>query len=534
MPHQLCKEYTKYGIERQLVLPLNTEFLIPDNEPVRLLDQVLEELDYTKLYLTYSAQGRNPSVDPKALFKVLVYAYSQSITSSRAIEEACRYDVRYHYLLQSRKAPDHNTINRFRRNHLKGEVLEDLFCQFIERLMEIGEISLSEVFIDGTKIEANANKYTFVWRGSIEKNYDKMKIKASAWLTDELSVEIPAEKLDAAYLCTLFQTIRKQVKSQGLVFTHGSGARKTVLQRQYETLEDFSKRADGYEDALRIMGNDRNSYSKTDHDATFMRMKDDHMRNGQLKPGYNVQAATNSEYILGIHVSHDRTDQGTLIPFLKELRSRYKRPIGRLVCDAGYESEENYHYLKSNGIRSFIKPSNHEYSKTRAYQREMEYRLSMEYDEENDRYTCKNGKSLNYKSSCVKKSRTGYQSETKVYECEDCRDCPYLGKCYKGKYNKKIRVCPRFDAYRDESERNISSEEGILLRVNRSIQAEGVFGITKQDMGFTRFQTRGLGMVATEYLLLAFGFNINKLHNRIQNDRFGEPLLIPGKRGKAA
>ena len=167
MPHQLCKEYTKYGIERQLVLPLNTEFLIPDNEPVRLLDQVLEELDYTKLYLTYSAQGRNPSVDPKALFKVLVYAYSQSITSSRAIEEACRYDVRYHYLLQSRKAPDHNTINRFRRNHLKGEVLEDLFCQFIERLMEIGEISLSEVFIEGTKIEANANKYTFVWRGRI-------------------------------------------------------------------------------------------------------------------------------------------------------------------------------------------------------------------------------------------------------------------------------------------------------------------------------------------------------------------------------
>ena len=534
MPYQLCKQYTKYGIGRQLVLPLNTEFLIPDDEPVRLLDQVLEELDYTKLYLTYSCQGRNPSADPRALFKVLVYAYSQSITSSRSIEEACRYDVRYHYLLQSRNAPDHNTINRFRREHLQGEVLEDLFRQFMEKLMDMGEVSLSEVFIDGTKIEANANKYTFVWRGSIEKNYEKMKMKASSWLKEEMFLDIPPEKIDACSLDAVFRKIRKQAKKEKVVFVRGKGSRKTGLQIRYETLEDFSKRAKYYEEAFKIMGSDRNSYSKTDHDATFMHMKDDHMRNGQLKPGYNVQAATNSEYILGIRVSKDRNDMDTLIPFLEELISVYGRPIGKVCCDAGYESEENYHYLKTHEIKSFIKPSDHEYSKTRAYQREMEFRLSMQYDEKSDSYTCKNGKTLNYKYSNVKKSANGYRSEKKVYICEDCSGCPYLGKCYKGKYQKKMTVSPVFDAYREESERNISSEEGILLRVNRSIQAEGVFGITKQDMGFTRFRTRGIQMVSTEYLLLAFGFNVNKLHNRIQGDRFGHPLLIPKKEKKTA
>ncbi len=534
MHNQLRKQYTSFGIERQLVLPLNTEFLIPDDEPVRLLDQVLEELDYRELYLTYSAQGRNPSADPKALFKVFVYAYSQGITSSRGIEDACRYDVRYHYLLQSRKVPDHNTINRFRRDHLKDGILEDLFRQFIEGLMEMGEISLSEVFIDGTKIEANAGRYTFVWRKSVEKNYEKLKAKASAWLAEELSMDLPPEEISASSLDTVFRDVRKQAKMEGVTFVYGTGRRKTAIQRQYEALEEYTSRASIYEEALVIMGDGRNSYSKTDHDATFMHMKDDHMRNGQLKPGYNVQVATNSEYILGIHVSSDRTDFSTLIPFVEELLAMYRRPIHSLVCDAGYESEENYAYLKRHHIDPFIKPSNHEYSKTRAYQKEMEFRLSMEYDEEDDRYTCKNGKRLNYKATRVRTSRSGYQSETKVYECEDCSGCPYLGKCYKGKHNKQIQVSPLFDAYREESERNISSEEGVLLRVNRSIQAEGVFGITKQDMGFTRFRTRGIRMVRTEYLLLAFGFNMNKLHNRIQDDRFGKPLLIPKEKRKAA
>jgi len=515
-------------------MPLDTAFLILKDEPVRLLDQVLEELDYTKLYLTYSAKGRNPSADPRSLFKVLVYAYSQNIFSSRKIEDACIYDIRYRYLLQSTHAPDHNTINRFRKHHLKGDVLDDLFSQFAEKLMEAGDVSLSELFIDGTKIEANANKYTFVWRGSIEKNYKKLKSKASEYIKAELGIEVPPDAVNAQKLREIFNGIRRQVRREKIVFVFGSGSRKSTLQRQYETLEDWSLKASEYEDALKIMGSDRNSYSKTDHDATFMHMKDDHMRNSQLKPGYNVQVATNSEYILGIYVSADRNDQQTLIPFLERLKGIYGKPPERVVCDAGYESEENYHYLDENEIQSFIKPSNHEYSKTRRYQHEMEFRLSMEYDPEKDAYMCRNGKELTYRYSRSKTGSSGYTSETKVYECTGCQGCSYYGKCYKGKYNKQIRVSPRLDAYREESERNISSKEGVLLRINRSIQAEGAFGITKQDMGFTRFLTRGKDMVKTEYTLLAFGFNINKLHHRIQEDRFGTSLFETGTRQKTA
>ena len=528
MQEKLHSEYSRCTPGRQLVFPLNVESMIPADETVSLLDQVLEELNYTKLYLTYSDMGRNPSVDPVSMFKVTVYAYSQGIFSTRRIEEACRYDVRYHYLLDGQSAPDHNTISRFRKDHLRGDVLDDLFLQFMKKLRDAGEISLSEVFIDGTKIEANANKYTFVFRKSTETFYRKLRAKASDFLRSEFGIEEAPDQIDAAKLQGYLDLLKKRTIDQKVKFVHGQGHRKTLLQRQYETIEGWQKRASRYEEIFEIIGEGRNSYSKTDHDATFMHMKEDYMRNGQLKPGYNVQVATESEYILGIHVSADRNDMYTLIPFLSKLEHQYGTSAIKRVCaDAGYESEENYDFLKRHGMQAFIKPSNYEYSKTRKFQKAMEFRLSMDYDSEGDFYTCRNGRKLKYAYTRRKKSSSGYVSESRIYTCESCEGCPFLGKCYRGKYSKQLQVSPTFDSYRQESRKNITSEEGILLRLNRSIQAEGVFGITKQDMGFTRFLTRGKSMVTTEYLLLAFGFNINKLHSRMRNGRYQTALLVP-------
>lgn len=285
MQEKLHSEYSRCTPGRQLVFPLNVESMIPADETVSLLDQVLEELNYTKLYLTYSDMGRNPSVDPVSMFKVTVYAYSQGIFSTRRIEEACRYDVRYHYLLDGQSAPDHNTISRFRKDHLRGDVLDDLFLQFMKKLRDAGEISLSEVFIDGTKIEANANKYTFVFRKSTETFYRKLRAKASDFLRSEFGIEEAPDQIDAAKLQGYLDLLKKRTIDQKVKFVHGQGHWKTLLQRQYETIEGWQKRASRYEEIFEIIGEGRNSYSKTDHDATFMHMKEDYMRNGQLKPG---------------------------------------------------------------------------------------------------------------------------------------------------------------------------------------------------------------------------------------------------------
>ena len=523
----LQTNYSINGSYLQLCLPFEIEYLIPVDESVRLLDQVLEGLDYRKLYLTYSVKGRNPVVEPKTLFKIIVYAYSQGIYSTREIEKACKFNLAYMFLLQGQKAPDNNTISRFRRDHL-SLCIEDLFTQFVNALTTVNEVQFKNLFIDGTKIEANANKYTFVWKKAIEKNEAKLQENVRIFLSEELCIPVLPEHISAQYLNRELNKLYNQAKKEHIVFVYGCGSRKTEVQKRIEKLTDFYERQSKYEESHEIFGK-RNSYSKTDKDATFMHMKEDHMRNGQLKPGYNVQVAVESEYIVGVDISAERNDVNTLIPFLRRLKLNYGRNFDNLIADAGYESEENYRYLKDEKITPYIKPSNYEYSKTRKFQREMKFRLAMEYDPEKDSYTCKNGKELKYKYDKRKVSASGYESYSKIYECESCTNCPYSGKCYKGKYNKQIQVSEKFDLLREESRKNITSKEGIVLRVNRSIQAEGVFGITKQDFGFTRFLTRGIENVTTEYMLLAFGFNINKLHNRIQKKRIGQSLFEPDK-----
>ena len=516
----MLKINSNYTYERkvfQLYLPIDTEVMIPKDSKVRLLDQVLEELDYTKLYQSYRKEGRKYAVEPKDLFKVIIYAASKGIYSSRKIEEECRSNINYMYLLRNQKAPDHNTINRYRKR--LSIVIEELLSELVMKLYESGEIDFENLMIDGTKIEANANRYSFIWKGSIEKNHEKLQSELQRYFREEDRTLITGE-----YLRREERKLLNIAKREKLVFVSGKGHRKSELQRAVEYIQESRIRMETYEKALGTFRG-RNSYSRTDEDATFMHMKDDHMRNGQLKAGYNIQAGVENEYIVGIDISDERADVNTLIPYLERIEKNYGRRFANLVADAGYESEENYHYLKEKGIHPYIKPSNYEYSKTRKFQREMEFRLSMEYDREKDEYTCRNGRKLRYSSNRSKESKTGYISTSRIYRCEDCTGCPYLGKCYKGKHTKSIQVSERFDQYREESLENITSEKGNILRINRSIQAEGVFGITKQDMGFTRFLTRGMHNVRTEYLILAIAFNINKLHNRIQEGRLGLKLF---------
>jgi transposase len=516
-------DYSKNGGYIQLCMPIETEQFIPVDDSVRLLDQVLEGLDYSKLYLAYSPKGRNPAVKPKTLFKIIVYAYSQGIYASRKIEQACRRDLCFIWLRKGEPAPDHNTISRFRKTYLPG-CIENLLTQMVMQLANCGEIEYENLFVDGTKLEANANCYTFVWKKVVEKNEAKLQAKLQEYFAQELKIKSVAKIISAQDIREQLVLLKKAAKQQRVEFVHGKGKHKTVLQRQIDQLEEYLERQVKYDSYNGLFG-DRNSFSKTDSDATFMRMKNDHMQNGQLKPGYNIQIGVESEYIVGAMVSSERSDMGTLIPFMQQLEQNYGRKFQNLVADAGYESEENYAYLEQQDIVAYIKPSNHEYSKTRKFQREQAFRLAMIYDRETDSYTCKNGRKLSYRYDIVRKSKRGYENKSRVYTCDSCEGCPHLGMCYKGKYAKKIQLAVQFEQYREQSRCNILSEQGIRLRINRSIQAEGVFGILKQDFGFRRFLTRGTVNVQTELMLLALGFNVNKLHNRIQYGRVGQSLF---------
>ena len=522
------KDYTIHGDFHQLKLPLDVDYIIPEDDSVRLLSQVVEEMDLTELYQTYSRIRKNQAT-PRQMLKVMLYAYMNHYYSARKIESACRRDINFMYLLESAAAPDYSTIARFRSLHF-APVAEEILTQMTNFLADNGELSLENLFIDGTKLEAVANKYTFVWKKSVTKNLEKLMDKIPAFILQaEKDFEIKIlykSEIKIYHLKKLRKKLKKIQKEEDIVFVHGCGKRKTLIQKTLEQLDEYLTRLKQYNQNIHIMG-DRNSFSKTDHDATFMRMKEDAMKNGQLKPAYNVQFGTDAEYIVWISAGPQCTDTTMLIPFLDSLKEKQHRVYKKIIADSGYESEENYVYLEKNKQLAFIKPSNYEISKTRKYKTDISRKENMSYDSDEDVYICSNGKKLKAIGIKKSKSKTGYESEKTCYTCEDCSGCHLKSKCIKGNNSKipleertkHLEISKLFQAKRQKSLKRILSDEGTELRMNRSIQSEGAFGELKQDMGFRRFMCRGKQNILAECILLGIAHNVNKLHNKIQNDR---------------
>jgi transposase len=441
------------------------------------------------------------------------------------------------WLLEGEPAPSHSTVGRFRRDRL-GDIVEGLFYQLVRTLCELGEVRYENVFVDGTKMEANANRYTFVWKKAVENQETKMHGRANL-LAEEINrlyytgFAVKPETADID-MFNMIIFLENKMSELGIPVVKGKGKRKSNEQKLLEALVEYRGRQLKYEESKEILGV-RNSYSKTDNDATFMRMKDDHMRNGQLKPAYNVQLAVEGEYVIGAGVFPNANDLWTLKPLLERMYEFHpEMEIKRFIGDSGYESEENYMYLKSRNIAPYIKPKSYEQQKTRKFKNDISKWENMAYNPETDEYTCADGRQLKPIGTINKKSGSGYVSELTVYECESCAGCPLKEKCTKAKGNRQIHVSKNFIAKRAESLENINTELGVQLRVNRSIQSEGAFGVLKQDRQFTRFLTRGQENVETEIFLLSFGYNINKLHAKIQSGRTGKDLHTIKPKDEAA
>lgn len=324
----------------------------------------------------------------------------------------------------------------------------------------------------------------------------------------------------------LLKTLRLMAEENEIEFVSGRGHRKEQLQRDIEDLKAALEKIKEYETKLHRCGR-RNSYSKTDHDATFMHMKDDHMMNGQLKPAFNVQHAVNSGFIVAVGIYPNPTDVLTLKPFVESMETNLRMRFDRIVADAGYESEENLVYLKEKKIEAYIKPGNYEQLGTKKLAKQIGRKENMRYDKENDCYICFNGKTVKKTGSRKGKTASGYVREVTSYHCSECDGCPYRAKCLEGKNWKKplseryktLTVSRKFEELREEEYRLIHSEEGKKLRRNRSIQAEGCFADIKGDSGFVRFLCRGTENVQAEYILFAMAHNLGWLHSRIQNDK---------------
>ena len=531
MKHQQRKEYIEIVQGCQQIcmrICSKMEISIRKSRFYRQVNAQLRKLEYGKLYKAYSGFIRKSQVEPRILFEILVCAYMLGVYTSRGIERLCRENVQFILILGGRPAPDHSTISRFRSGKATRGAIEDLFYQYAAVLEEEGFTNHEEVFIDGTKLESRANKYTYVWRKTVERQLGKIREQARA----ELGLE--EGYMTRKRLGEEIKGLNQQIEREGIEAK--AGRRKPEILSKRDKLQGLLERWEGYEEKKRTLGEGRNSYAKTDPDATFMHMKEDHLKNGQVKPGYNVQFAVNSEFITGIGVYSNRTDYAVLPPFLETLKERHGKKYRRVVADAGYESLSNYRYLAEQGQEAYIKPKNYERRKTKKSREQIGRAENMTYHKDEDYFVCKNGKKLERVITAEERERDGPGSETARYRCEDCRGCPYREACSKAQDREKakeIQICWEQAAYREASLKRISTEEGKLLRVNRSIQVKGAFGELKHNRGFTRFLTWGKANVLTELYLHGMAQNILKYIAKCNRKQPKEHLLQPKSMGKS-
>lgn len=498
--------FKSYNQNDNLLFPPCLGDFIAENDPVRVLNSIVDHLDISRIEESYEGGGAS-SYHPRMLMKVVFYAYLQNVYSGRKMEQLLRRDVNFMWL-SGMQHPDFNTINLFRKNRL-ADVVDDIFTQVVQMLVDGKFISLDVQYVDGTKIEASANKYTFVWKKVTKMNQGKLDKKVKAILEEaekelDMELEEPSEEvMTSDEMKERTDRIIAEMDDKGI---SDKCLRKAVREVQKEHVQKMKE----YEDKLNTLG-ERNSYSKTDPDASFMRMKEDAMNNGQTKPGYNIQISTENQFITHYSTSWRPTDWGTFIKHMDTFNERYGKHSKEVVADSGYGSEENYEYMEINEIEGYVKYSMfHTELKKKTIQNPF-LAEHLYYNERDDYFVCPMGQHMTYVGDKQRVSDLGYISHTRLYQARNCEGCPLRGLCFKGKENRIIDVNVKGRLYRDRAKELLTSERGLYHRSMRPIEPEAVFGQIKYDGGFKRFHYRGNRLVRAEFATVAIAHNIKKM-----------------------
>jgi transposase len=500
--------FKRYNQKQLMLLPPSLDELIDAGHPVRIVDQVIDSVDDRALIRQYKGGGTS-SYHPRMLLKVMVYSYLCNIYSSRRMEAAVKENIHFMWL-SGMNRPDHNTLNRFRSEKLKN-VLKEIFAQVVMMLVDSGHVSLKDVYLDGTKIEANANRYTFVWGKSIKNNRARIAEQLNElWAyTQKVAEEELGDDTPTDFTPIDPEKVKETIAKidQALL---GKTISKDVKQKLNYARKHWPENLKKYDDQEQILGS-RNSFSKTDTDATFMRMKEDRMRNGQLKPGYNLQISTSNQFILSYSLHPNPTDTNTLNSHLEQFKDLYGRYPEVLTADAGYGSEENYNTLYNNGIEAYVKYSYFDKDQNKRAVKSPFRLENMPYDAEIDSYHCPRGQEIKKTGSRNRITENGYQQTYLIYQANNCDGCTMRQQCTKGEGNKIFEINHQLNTYKARANEMLNSEAGLYHRSKRPVDVEPVFANIKHNKGFKRFNLRGKRKVEVETGLIAIAHNLKKM-----------------------
>ena len=509
-----------YSNPKQAVLPILIQDYLDICDPVLTFDRFMEEIDLEKYLKSipkhYTGRFR---YDPVSMLKTVLFGFmTKGYISLRELEDQCKVNLRFIYLMEH-ATPSYRTFGYF-INEILGDSIEEIFRDINKKIFEAEHVDLQHLYIDGSKFEANANKYSWVWKKATEKSryrlYDKITLLFQE-INEELAYSGTKLNINTEYAPEYIREAAEKYAEMWQLeeskFAHGRGHHKSAQQRHYEKLTEYAEKLEEYIEKIQICGEERNSYSKTDHSATFMRIKTDYMGNDQLLPAYNVQIGVADEYIAVVDVNQYRSDMDCFVPLMNKFHAIYGFYPKYPVADAGYGSYNNYIFCEQNGMEKYMKFTMFKKETTDQKYHDDPFRAVNFPIGEDGVMRCPNGKAfhLQYRQP-VKGNQYGRKEE--VYQCEDCSGCPYAEKCKKTDKNRTVRINHELTAMHKEVIENLESIHGALLRMNRSIQAEGTFGVMKNDRWYKRIVRRGIKSVRLEVFLVSIGQNLYKFHNK--------------------
>lgn len=511
-----------YSTPKQGILPAFFSECLDITDPVFTFDRFMEEIDLRKYLSKLPAHelGRI-RYNPVNMLKTVLFGFmDEGCISLRKLEDNCKVNIRYKYLMDG-KRPSYRTFGYFINTVLMNQA-ESLFYEITQEIITKEHVDLDHLYIDGSKFEANANKYSWVWKKGTEKSRFRLYTKISALLEEingmlgynGLKVEINSEYAPE-YLELILSKLHEIWSLDEEKFVHGKGHHKSPEQRNYEKLKMYLNKIKEYGEKLSICGENRNSYSKTDHSATFMRIKRDYMGNDQLLPAYNVQVGIADEYIAVLDVNQYRSDMDCFVPLLEKFYEHHGIYPKYPVADAGYGSFNNYLYCSKHGMEACMKfPMFFKETTDKKYHedpfRAVNFKTTVD-----GALLCPNGKKFKF---AYRKKIQGnqYGRQEEIYECEDCSGCPYAERCKKTPHNRRISLNRELTKVHAEVIGRLTDTRGFLLRRNRAIQAEGTFGVMKNDREYDRIVRRGMDSVKMEVFLVSIGFNLYKYHRKQQ------------------
>lgn len=512
--------FKPYTMEQPSLLPPSLDELIPAQHLVRVVNRVVDELDIEPLLAKYKGGGTS-SYHPRMLLKVIVYAYTQKVYSSRKIEKALWENIGFMWISGGNK-PDFHTVNNFRGDTMK-EAVRKVFASMLVFLVEEGYVKMENYFVDGTKVGADSNPHKVVWAKKTRRYKEKLQ-KQIEELLDEIervneceNEEYGEENLEelgenSAITAEKLKQKVAEINAQLKAVPQDQALKKAVKKLEQEDLPRLQK----YEEQERLL-NGRNSYSKTDPDTSSLRMKEDRAARKPLaRPAYNVQMGTEGQYVVGYSIHPQADDTSCFIPHMQKQEFPQGKQFKNGSGDAGYGSEENYAWLEKQGMGNYFKYNTFHQEQHPPRKPELLEKLRFKstyfpYDQAKDEFLCPAQNRMVYVETKPYKSKNGFRSERRVYECLACSTCPLKPKCTQAKGNRQMQVGFELRRYRQQAKDNLLSEQGIALRQLRSIEPETVFGDVKHNMGFRRFMLRGLKKVEVEWGLVCLAHNLRKL-----------------------